>query len=67
MATIRIPVSFTFMGNGMPWTLEGELTTEWTAATVSTPYVEQFYWVSGYVEDEEWDITPEPSSTWTLV
>lgn len=50
----------------MPWTLEGELTTEWTSATVTRPYVDQFYWEPGYTVDEEWGLTPDPSEEWTL-
>jgi hypothetical protein len=67
MARLVIPIALTFMGGGMPWTLQGELTTEWTAATVNQTYVEMYYWLDDYVEDEEWTITPEPSDTWTLV
>ena len=51
----------------MPWTLQGELSTEWTAATVNRPYVLNFYWLDDYVEDEEWTITPDLTDTWTLV
>lgn len=67
MARIIIPVRFSFMGGGMPWTLEGDLSTEWTSATVARPYVEAFYWDVGYVEDEEWTVLPSPSDEWTLV
>lgn len=66
MATIRIPVSLTFMGGGMPWVLEGELTTEWTNATVSSPYVLTGYWDPGYTVDVEWTVEPEPSEEWVL-
>lgn len=67
MARITIPVSFSFMGGGMPWTLQGELSADWTAATVARPYVLNYYWEDDYVVDEEWTITPEPSDEWTLV
>lgn len=50
----------------MPWTLEGELTTEWTAATIHRPYVQSLYWLPDYVEDEEWSLSPEPDDEWVL-
>lgn len=51
----------------MPWTLQGELTTEWTAANVQSPYVAHDYVVVDYFDDEEWTVLPEQSETWTLV
>ncbi len=65
MARIIIPISLVF-GGSMPWTLQGELSADWTAATVSRTYVAMYYWLDDYVEDEEWTITPELSDTWTL-
>jgi hypothetical protein len=67
MARLIVPISFSFMGGGMPWTLTGELSTDWTEAAVSRPYVAMFYWLDDYVEDEEWTITAEPDDTWVLV
>lgn len=67
MARIIIPVSFTFMGGGMPWTLEGELTTEWTEANVQSPYVLGGYVLPDYFADEEWTVTAAQDETWTLV
>lgn len=51
----------------MPWTLQGELTTEWTAINVQSPYVKAGYVEPGYFEDEEWTVEAEPDDTWTLV
>lgn len=51
----------------MPWTLVGEVSTEWTAATVASPYVKTSYVVADYFEDEEWVVEAEPDQTWTLV
>lgn len=51
----------------MPWTLEGELSTEWTAANVQSPYVDSGYVEPDYFEDEEWTVTAALSDTWTLV
>jgi len=67
MAILTIPISLTFMGGGMPWTLQGELSTEWTAASVNSPYVAYGYVEPDYFVDEEWTITAEPDDTWTLV
>lgn len=67
MATLTIPISLTFMGGGMPWTLQGELSTEWTAAAVNSPYVAYGYVEPDYFVDEEWTVNAEPDETWTLV
>ena len=50
----------------MPWTLEGTLTSEWTQATVTSPYIEHGYVVADYFDDEEWVVTADNSDTWTL-
>lgn len=67
MPRIVIPITLSFMGAGMPWTLEGEITTEWTAANVQSPYVDYDYVVADYFADEEWTVLPAQSETWTLV
>lgn len=51
----------------MPWTLVGEVSSDWTAVNVASPYVRYDYVVADYFEDEEWVITAEPDDTWTLV
>ena len=66
MAHLIIPISISFMGGGMPWTLVGEVSTEWTSATVSRPYVASGYIVVDYFEDEEWAFIAEPADTWVL-
>lgn len=66
MARIVIPITLAFIGGGMPWTLQGELASEWTTATVTRPYVAMFYWLDDYVLDEEWTIATEPDDTWVL-
>lgn len=66
MARIIIPITLAFMGGGMAWTLQGELSSDWTTATVTRPYVAMFYWLDDYVEDEEWTILPEPADEWVL-
>lgn len=50
----------------MTWTLEGDASTEWTAATVTSPYVKFGYVVADYFEDEEWVVTADDDETWTL-
>jgi hypothetical protein len=67
MARIIIPISLSLMGGGMPWTLQGELTTEWATATVTSPYVRFGYVEPDYFVDEEWTLAAEPDQTWTLV
>lgn len=65
MARIVIPISLTF-GGVMPWTLEGTLTSEWTQATVSAPYIDPGYIDPDYYDDEEWVVTANDDETWTL-
>lgn len=67
MARIVIPISFSFMGGGMPWTLVGEVSSEWATVDAASPYVARDYVVADYFEDEEWTLTAEPGDTWTLV
>ena len=62
-----IPLNLVFNGGGMPWTLQGELSTEWTAVAVTSPYIAGGYIEPGYFDDEEWTVTAEPDDTWTLV
>lgn len=51
----------------MPWTLEGELSTDWTSANVQSPYVAGGYVEPDYFDDEEWTVTVAQDETWTLV
>lgn len=67
MARIVIPISLTFMGGGMPWALVGEVSSEWTEANVSSPYVRYGYVEPDYFEDVEWTIAADADETWTLV
>lgn len=67
MAIIRIPFNITFMGGGMPWTLVGEATSEWTEASIASPYVRSGYVEPDYFVDEEWVIVPDEDEVWTLV
>lgn len=66
MARIIIPINLSFMGGGMPWTLVGEVSSEWTEATVTSPYVKTGYVEPDYFEDVEWVVTAEPDDTWVL-
>lgn len=50
----------------MPWTLEGTLTSDWTEATVTAPYVKVGYVLADYFVDEEWVVTPDDTETWVL-
>lgn len=51
----------------MPWTLVGEVSSEWATVDAASPYVARDYVVADYFEDEEWTLTAEPGDTWTLV
>lgn len=50
----------------MPWTLEGTLSSEWSAATVSSPYIQYGYIEPDYFDDEEWTVTADDDETWVL-
>lgn len=67
MARIIIPVNITFMGGGMPWTLVGEVSSDWTTANVASPYVASGYVEPDYFVDQEWTIVPDEEEVWTLV
>ena len=64
---LTIPIKLVFDGGGMPWTLQGELTTDWTAVAVTSPYIAVGYIAPDYFDDDEWVITADPNQTWTLV
>ena len=66
MARIIIPINLSFMGGGMPWTLVGEVSSEWATASIASPYVARDYVVADYFEDVEWVVTAEPDDTWVL-
>lgn len=51
----------------MPWTLVGEVSSEWTGVVVASPYIASGYIAPDYFADMEWTIPADDAEIWTLV